>query len=79
MKKVFLNWRYYAMVAIGFVVILGVFSVPEESLPTMKWLLTLLWTKAVGIVAGYMLYKLVKRWEAKNLVPELSKMIEEGV
>lgn len=78
-KSVITNWRYYAMMIIGFVAVVGVFSIPEEDLPMLQWLFSLLWTKAVGIGAGYTLFKLVERWEAKNLVPELSKMIEEDV
>ena len=37
MKKAFLNYRYYVMMIIGFVVILGVFSIPDENLPLMRW------------------------------------------
>ena len=77
MKKAFLNWRYYAMMAIGFIVILGVFSTPEEDLPMLKWLFTLLWTKSVGIGAGYLAYRLFVHWDSKGLIPELSKLAEE--
>ena len=77
MKKAFLNYRYYVMMAIGFIVIFGVFSVPDEDMQLGKWMLALLLSKVVGFGAGYALYKLVAYWESKNLVPELSKMIKE--
>lgn len=77
MKKVFLNWRYYVMMIIGFVVILGVFSIPDENLPIHQWILTLLGTKAIGFSAGFILFRLVHYWNKNNLVPELSKMMAE--
>lgn len=77
MKKAFLNYRYYVMMIIGFVVILGVFSIPDENLPLMRWTWMLLVSKSIGFGAGYGLYRLVAYWESKNLVPELSKMIAE--
>lgn len=75
--KAFLNWRYYVMLIIGFVVTLGVFSFPDESLPLIKWTVSLIVSKAIGFGAGYGLFKLVAYWESKNLVPELSKMVAE--
>lgn len=77
MKKVFLNWRYFVMMIIGFAVILGVFSVPDEDLPTLQWLFTLLWTKAVGFGAGFALFRLVSYWDKQNLIPELSQLTAE--
>lgn len=77
MKKVFLNYRYYVMMIVGFVVIFCIFSVPDENMPIMKWAWSLFITKAIGFGAGYGLYRLVAYWESKNLVPELSKMIAE--
>lgn len=77
MKKVFLNYRYYVMMIIGFVVILGVFSIPDENVSLMKWVSMLLVLKSIGFGAGYGLYRLVTYWESKNLVPELTKLITE--
>lgn len=77
MKKAFLNYRYYVMLIIGFVVFLGVFSIPDENYPFIQWFWMLMVSKIIGFGAGYALYKLVTYWESKNLVPELSKMMEE--
>ena len=77
MKKAFLNYRYYVMIIVGFVVILGVFSIPAENTSLMKWVCMLLVSKSIGFGAGFGLYRLVAYWESKNLVPELSKMIAE--
>ena len=77
MKKAFLNYRYYVMMIIGFVVVFGIISVPEESLPIGEWTWKLIMSKVIGFGAAYILYKLVSYWEKRNLVPELSKMIME--
>lgn len=77
MKKAFLNYRYYLMLIIGFVVIFGVFSVPDENLALNDWFWKLLISKAIGFGSGYGLYRLVAYWESKNLIPELSKMMKE--
>ena len=77
MKKAFLNYRYYLMLIIGFVVIFGVFSIPDENLVIGKWFGQFVLSKAIGFSAGYGLYRLVAYWESKNLVPELSKMMKE--
>lgn len=77
MKKAFLNYRYYLMLIIGFVVIFGVFSIPDENLVIEKWFGEFVLSKAIGFGAGYGLYRLVAYWESKNLVPELSKMMKE--
>lgn len=77
MKKVFLNYRYYVMIIVGLVVILGLFSIPNENLSLMRWAWMLLVSKSIGFCAAYILYKIVNYWDSKNLVPELSKMIAE--
>ena len=75
MKKAFLNYRYYVMIIVGLVVILGLFSIPNENLSLMRWAWMLLVSKSIGFGSAYILYKIVNNWDSKNLVPELSKMI----
>ena len=77
MKKAFLNYRYYVMIIVGLVVILGLFSIPNENLSIMRWAWMLLVSKSIGFGSAYILYKIVNNWDSKNLVPELSKMIKE--
>ena len=79
MKKAFLNWRYYLMMVIGFVVFIGIFGVPEDSLPLGSWMLSMLISKIIGFGGAYLMYRLFTRWDARNLVPELSKMMQEDV
>ena len=77
MKKAFLNYRYYVMIIVGLVAILGLFSIPNENLSLMRWAWMLLVSKSIGFGVAYILYKIVNHWDSKNLVPELSKMIKE--
>ena len=53
---------------------LGVFAVPDDELPMLTWLWVLVTTKAVGFGAGYMYAKLYNRWDAKNVIPELTNL-----
>ena len=68
MKKAFLNYRYYVMMIIGFVVILGVFSIPDENIPLMKWVWMLLVSKSISLGTGYGLYRLVAYTESEYRV-----------
>lgn len=77
MKKALLNWRYYAMAAIGIITAIGLFSEPSEDLDMSYWFAVLLATKAIGFGAGFALFRLVSYWEKQNLIPELSKLIME--
>lgn len=77
MKKALLNWRYYAMTAIGVIMTIGLFSEPSEDLDASHWFAVLLATKAIGIGAGYALFRLVSYWEKRNLIPELSQLTAE--
>lgn len=77
MKKAFLNWRYYLMMVLGVVTMLGVFSVPNEEMPLIEWAYKLALSKIIGFGAGYAVYRLMRYWENRNLVPELSKLLEE--
>lgn len=73
MKKAFLNYRYYVKMIIGIVVILGIFSIPDENLPLIRWAWMLFVSKSIGFGAGYGLYRLVAYWESKDLVPDSQK------
>ena len=77
MKKIITNYRYYVLFVLCVVCCLGIFAVPEDELPVITWLWVLTTTKAVGFGAGYLYAKLYNRWEANNVIPELTKFINE--
>jgi hypothetical protein len=58
MNTIVYNIILTALVLTAFI---GVFSTPEDTLPTAQWVLSLLTTKAVGAAAIYAIYRLEKR------------------
>lgn len=71
MKKILANYRYYVLVVLATIAILGIFAVPVDNLPFAQWCYTLISSKVIGFGAGYIIAKLIKRWEAKGTIPEL--------
>lgn len=71
MKKILSNYRYYVLVVLATVFILGVMAVPNESLPTANYIYTLISSKVIGFLAAYVLAKLYERWKRLGTIPEL--------
>lgn len=77
MKKI-VNVICYAVIAVlGIICLLGIFSVPDDNLPLSDFVYILVSTKVIGIGAGWILARLVKRWEAKGTIPEITKLYNE--
>lgn len=68
--KALLNWRYYVITVIGLIAIIGIFSVPIDDLPFGA-------SKVIGFGAIYLNLRMIVYWEARNLIPEMSKMMQE--
>jgi len=75
MKKILLNWRYYVLTLLAFVMFVGIFSEPAEDV--QNWCLTMLTSKVIGFGAGYVFYKLLTRWDESGKIAEISAMINE--
>lgn len=77
MKKI-VNVICYAVIAVlGIVCLLGIFAVPEDNLPLPDFVYILVSSKVIGIGAGWILARLVKRWEAKGTIPDITKLYNE--
>ena len=77
MKKT-VNVICYAVIAVlGIVCLLGIFAVPDDNLPLSDFVYILVSSKVIGIGAGWILARLVKRWEAKGTIPEITKLYNE--
>lgn len=77
MKKVLCNYRYYVLFILAVVSILGIFIEPADNLSALSWLWILTCSKVIGLAAGWLIYRLILRWENKNAIPELSTFINE--
>ena len=77
MKNI-VNVICYAVIAVlGIVCLLGIFAVPNDNLPLSDFAYILVSSKVIGIGAGWILARLVKRWEAKGTIPEITKLYNE--
>ena len=77
MKNI-VNVICYAVIAVlGIVCLLGIFAVPDDNLPLSDFVYILVSSKVIGIGAGWILARLVKRWEAKGTIPEITKLYNE--
>lgn len=77
MKKI-VNVICYAVIAVlGIICLLGIFAVPNDNLPLSDFVYILVSSKVIGIGAGWILARLVKRWEAKGTIPEITKLYNE--
>lgn len=77
MKKI-VNVICYAVIAVlGIICLLGLFAVPDDNLPLSDFVYILVSSKVIGIGAGWILARLVKRWEAKGTIPEITKLYNE--
>lgn len=76
MKKILTNYRYYVLFVLAAIAVLGIFSVPVDDLPFMQWLYTLVSSKVIGFGAGYIIAKLIKRWEKLGTIPELMDAVD---
>lgn len=51
--KALLNWRYYVLMVVGMIAVIGTFSVPIDDQPLGAWLLALIIPKIIGFGAWY--------------------------
>lgn len=72
MKAIFTNYRYYVLTILVMAVIVLIFCDVDDTLPNYLWAYCLVTTKLLGIGLGWIIAKLVKRWERMGAVPELS-------
>lgn len=72
--KALLNWRYYVLLLLGFIAMIGIFGIPADDNPA--WFSYMILSKVIGVGAGYAMYRLIEHWNKNNLIPELDKQTE---
>lgn len=71
-KKILTNFRYYVLLGVCLVAMIGTFAVPVDDLPLLTWTWVLFSTKVVGFGGFYLFHRLTKRWEAQGTIKELT-------
>lgn len=68
MKEVLLNYRYYVLIVVFTVAVIGIFSEPNNWLPITHWLYAFTLSKGIGFAAAYIAIQLVKRWDKQGVI-----------
>lgn len=77
MKQILTNYRYYLLALLAMIAVAGVFSEPTEGLSFSKWARIMIASKAIGLSAGYVAYRLAARWEKQGVIPELTEITND--
>ena len=64
--KALLNWRYYVLMVVGMIAVIGTFSVPIDDQPLGAWLLALIIPKIIGFGAWYLIFRMCDYWDARG-------------
>ena len=75
MKKIICNYRYWVLLILGVIAVLGILAVPADELPFTSWLYILVSSKLITVAAGYIFYRLYLRWGSRGTIEELTNFV----
>ena len=75
MKKIICNYRYWVLLIMGAIVMLGIAAVPVDELPFLSYVYVLVSSKLIAVAAGYIFYHLYLRWEKRGTIDELTNFV----
>ena len=75
MKKIICNYRYWVLLIMGTIAMLGIVAVPVDELPFLSYVYVLVSSKLIAVAAGYIFYYLYLRWEKRGTIEELTNFV----
>lgn len=75
MKKIICNYRYWVLLILGTIAMLGIMAVPADELPFTNWLYTLVSSKLIGVATGYIFHHIYLRWKQRGAIQELTNFV----
>ena len=75
MKKIICNYRYWVLIVLGTIAMVGIMAVPADELPITSWVYVLVSSKLIAVAAGYVFHRLYLRWEKRGTIAELTDFI----
>ncbi len=75
MKKIICNYRYWVLLIMGTIAMLGIMAVPVDELPFLSRVYVLVSSKLIAVAAGYIFHRLYLRWEKRGTIEELTKFV----
>lgn len=77
MKNLLKNYRYWLLLLISCVAIIGTLGTPAEDLQPLTWLAVLIGSKIVGIGAGLLVLHLIKSWATSGKLSGIESLISD--
>lgn len=74
LRKIILNWRYYVLLVIGSVSVMGLIGCPRDY-EGFAWFVALILSKCIGFLFGYWYFRLFKYWDSRNEIAEFSNIV----
>ena len=75
MKKIICNYRYWVLLILGTIAMLGIMEVPADELPFTSWLYMLVSSKLIAVAASYIFHRLYLRWKKRETIDELTNFV----
>ena len=75
MKKIICNYRYWVLMVLGTIAMVGIMAVPADELPITSRVYVLVSSKLIAVAAGYIFHRLYLRWEKRGTIAELTDFI----
>lgn len=75
MKKIICNYRYWVLLILGTIAMVGIMAVPVDELPFLSWVYVLVSSKLIAVAADYIFHRLYLRWEKRGTIDELTNFV----
>ena len=75
MKNIICNYRYWVLLIMGAIAMLGIVAVPVDELPFLSWVYVLVSSKLIAVAAGYIFHRLYLRWKKRETIDELTNFV----
>lgn len=71
-KRIITNWRYYVLLVIAAVAVIGILSTPAEE--SENFFLTLVLSKVIGFAALFLACGLIDYWRRAGKIEEIKEL-----
>lgn len=77
MKAIITNYRYWVLMSLAAVILVGLIAIPHETSGTFSYLAILVGSKLISLVALIVYCLLYIHWEDQGTIPELTEIGKE--
>ena len=77
MKAIMTNYRYWVLTFLGFLFVLGLLAMPDESIGLPAYIVILFGTKLMAFFSLAIYFLLYLHWQDNGEIPELTNLVKE--